>query len=369
MSSDPFAVIDVEALAGKGLPEMSTDASAAVALSVVVPCYNEEESLPSLVSVLTAELTELTDSFEVLLVDDGSHDRTLELLREINAADPRFRFIALSRNFGKESAMLAGLTQAWGDKVAIIDADLQHPPTLLATMVPLIDGGFHQVVARRTRTHDPVVRTFLSRAYYRLINRLIEVKLEDGVGDFRVLSRVAVDAVLSLGETNRFSKGLFAWIGFPTAVVDYENVSREHGATKWRMRDLFNYGIDGVVSFNYRPLRLSIWFGAMVTLVALAYATWVVGDAIINGNSVPGYVTTICAVTGFGGVQMILLGVIGEYLGRIYSETKARPLFLLKESSEGPARTPVAVPLGPAYPRTRRPMRGPDETPPMRGLE
>jgi polyisoprenyl-phosphate glycosyltransferase len=336
----------------------SAPKSVPVELSVVVPCYNEEESLPSLVSALTSELSALVDNFEVILVDDGSSDRTLELLREINVADPRFRFAALSRNFGKESAMLAGLTQARGAKVAIIDADLQHPPTLLATMLPLIDSGFHQVVARRTRTDDPAFRTFLSRVYYRLINRLIEVKLEDGVGDFRVLSRVAVEALLSLGETNRFSKGLFAWIGFPTAVVDYENVSREHGATKWRLRDLFNYGIDGVVSFNYRPLRLSIWFGAMVTAIAFAYAVWVLGDAVINGNPVPGYVTTICAVVGFGGVQMILLGVIGEYLGRIYSETKGRPLFLLKESSEGPANTPVTVPLGPAHVHLRLPDKG-----------
>ncbi|MGL5808740.1 MAG: glycosyltransferase family 2 protein [Nocardioides sp.] len=324
-----------------------TAGGAGVGLSVVVPCYNEAESLPSLVSVLTTQLSAIGTSFEVVLVDDGSTDRTLELLREINAADPRFRFVSLSRNFGKESAMLAGLSQAWGDAIAIIDADLQHPPELLPTMLPLLESGFHQVVARRTRTDDPVLRTLLARLYYRVINRLVDVKLENGVGDFRLLSRTAVEALLSLSETNRFSKGLFAWIGFPTAVVDYQNVSREHGATKWRLRDLFNYGIDGVVSFNYRPLRLSIWFGALVAAIALGYAVWVLVDAILHGNPVPGYVTTICAVTGFGGVQMILLGVIGEYLGRIYSETKRRPPFLLAESSEGPDHTPVVVALGP----------------------
>ncbi len=304
-------------------------------LSGVVPCYNEEESLPRLVEVLEQELAALTPHFEVILVDDGSRDRTLPMLREVNREHPRFRYLSLSRNFGKESAMLAGLSQARGDKVAIMDADLQHPPSLLAQMLPLLEGGdYSQVVARRTRTNDPAVRTALSRLYYKLMNNLIDVELEDGVGDFRVLDKMAVRALLTLGETNRFSKGLFAWIGFPTAVVDYENVSREAGATKWRMRDLFNYGIDGVVSFNYRPLRMSIWFGLLVTAVALGYAGWVVGDAIRHGNSVPGYVTTICLVTGFGGVQLIVLGVIGEYLGRIYAETKQRPLFLLKESSE-----------------------------------
>jgi polyisoprenyl-phosphate glycosyltransferase len=203
-------------------------------------------------------------------------------------------------------------------------------------------------VARRTRDEDPALRTFLSKTYYRLINRLVDVELEDGVGDFRVLDRTAVKALLTLGETNRFSKGLFAWIGFDTAVVDYRNVSRAAGTTKWRTSDLFNYGIDGVVSFNYRPLRLSIWFGILVTSVAVLYSLWVLGEAIIHGNSAPGYVTLICAISGFGGVQMILLGVIGEYLGRIYAETKRRPLFLVKESSQG-TPTAVTTALGPEH--------------------
>lgn len=316
---------------------MTTQADdlAHVELSVVVPCYNEEDSLPRLVEVLAAELALVSSSYEVILVDDGSRDRTLEILREVAAGDQRFRYLSLSRNFGKESAMLAGMTHARGDKVAILDADLQHPPSLLAEMLPLLDSGeYAQVVARRTRENDPRFRTLLSRVYYRLINRMVEVKLEDGVGDFRVLNRDAVQALLSLGESNRFSKGLFAWIGFPTAVVDYDNVSREAGATKWRMRDLFNYGIDGVVSFNSRPLRLSVWVGIFVTVIAVTYAAVVLIQAMIHGNSVPGYVTTICAVTWLGGVQLIVLGVIGEYLGRIYTEVKRRPLFLLKESSE-----------------------------------
>jgi glycosyltransferase involved in cell wall biosynthesis len=322
-------------------------------LSVVIPCYNEEDSLPGLVEVLSAELPQLVASYEVILVDDGSRDRTLPMLREISLERPQFRYLALSRNFGKESAMLAGLSHARGDKVAIMDADLQHPPQLLGQMLPLLDGEVQQVVARRTRDDDPAVRTLLSKLYYRLMNRLVDVELEDGVGDFRVLDRTAVRALLTLGETNRFSKGLFAWIGFETAVVYYRNVSRAAGTTKWRMSDLFNYGIDGVVSFNYRPLRLSIWFGVLVTAVAVVYALWVLFAAIAHGNSAPGYVTLICAISGFGGVQMILLGVIGEYLGRIYAETKRRPLFLLKESSHahGPGGVPwtVTTTLGPEH--------------------
>ena len=318
-------------------------------LSVVVPCYNEEAVLGALATALRPHLEAISDRFEVILVDDGSRDGTLELMRQIHAEDPRFRYLALSRNFGKEAAMLAGLSQARGDAVAIMDADLQHPPSLLAEMVPLLDEGFEQVVARRTRTGDAPVRTFVSRLYYKAFNKLVDVRLEDGVGDFRILSRNAVRALLALGEYNRFSKGLFAWIGFKTATVDYENVAREAGATKWRMRDLLNYGIDGVLSFNSKPLRLSIYFGAFVSFVAFVYALWVLGDAIFHGNPVPGYVTTICTVVGFGGVQMVLLGVIGEYLGRIYTETKRRPHFLLRESSEGPERTPVAVLLGPEH--------------------
>ncbi|GAA1925248.1 glycosyltransferase family 2 protein [Nocardioides lentus] len=318
-------------------------------LSIVVPCYNEQEVLPRLVTTLQEVLPALVDTFEVLLVDDGSRDGTLAEIRAVHEADDRFRYLALSRNFGKEAAMLAGLSHSRGEAVAILDADLQHPPALLAEMLPLLDEGYEQVVARRTRAGDPAGRSAVSRVYYGLMNRMVEVDLEDGVGDFRVLSRVAVQALLSLGEVNRFSKGLFSWIGFKVAVVDYENVARDVGASKWRLRDLLDYGIDGVLSFNSKPLRLSIWFGTFVALVAFVYALWVLVDAVVNGNPVAGYVTTICAVVGFGGVQMILLGVIGEYLGRIYSETKHRPHFLVRETSEGLGHHPVTVPLGPAH--------------------
>ena len=319
-----------------------------VGLSVVVPCLNEEPALARLYHVLREQLEALSSSFEVILVDDGSTDATLDLMREIHRADPRFRYLALSRHFGKESALLAGLSQARGEAVALLDADLQHPPAVLARMLPLLDAGYDQVVARRTRGGDAASRTALARGYYRIFNRLIDVELEDGVGDFRVLSRRAVRALLSLGEYNRFSKGLFAWIGFATATVDYDNVSRADGETKWSLKDLVNYGIDGVVSFNARPLRLAIYLGAGVTALAFLYAVWVVSVALVRGVDVSGYVTLICAVLGFGGVQLIMLGVIGEYLGRIYYESKRRPHFLLKESSDA-AATPVTVALGPEH--------------------
>jgi polyisoprenyl-phosphate glycosyltransferase len=319
-----------------------------VKLSIIVPCYNEEAVLHRFLTVLAEQVGAVTSEYEVILVDDGSRDRTLEILRHASAKDDRIRYLALSRNFGKESAMLAGLGQARGDAVAIMDADLQHPPHLLAEMLPMLDQGYDQVVARRTRTGDSRSRTLISRAYYRIVNRLVDVRLEDGVGDFRVLSRTAVRALLSLGEYNRFSKGLFAWIGFDTAVVDYENVQREAGASKWRTRDLLNYGIDSVISFNSKPLRMAIHLGVLVSGVAFAYVLWVAASALMWGNSTPGYVTTICAVVGLGGLQMILLGVIGEYLGRIYAESKGRPHFLLKETSEG-SLTPAAVSFEPQH--------------------
>lgn len=310
-------------------------------LGLVIPCFNEEQNLRRLYERLTQVLPGIVDDFEVLLVDDGSSDQTLSILREIAAVDSRFRYLALSRNFGKESAMLAGLSQANGDAVAILDADLQHPPELLGEMVGLLDQGYQQVVARRTRDGDPRLRTFGTRMFYRLINRLVDVEVPDGFGDFRLLGRDAVDALLRLGEYNRFSKGLFAWIGFDTAVVDYENVQRAGGASSWTFRKLLDYGIDGVVSFNNKPLRLAIYFGALSALLAFGYAVFVVIAALVHSNPVPGYVTIICGIVGFGGLQLLVLGVIGEYLGRIYFETKRRPHFLVKEA--GGSRAPAIL--------------------------
>jgi len=314
-------------------------------LSLVIPCFNEERGLDRLRQRLTETLPGITDDFEVLLVDDGSTDDTLGRMREITTTDPRFRYLALSRNFGKEAAMLAGLSQADGDVVGVMDADLQHPPELLGRMIDALREGYDQVVARRTRTGDAALRSLLSTVFYKAINKLVEVELENGVGDFRVLSRKAVRALLALGEYNRFSKGLFSWIGFDTAVIDYENVPRQDGASRWSFRKLVDYGIDGVVSFNNRPLRLAIYLGILSTLVAFGYAINVLVEAIIRGNPVPGYVTIMVGVAGFGGLQLLILGVIGEYLGRIYFEAKRRPHFLVKEASGRPV--PVTVPVGP----------------------
>lgn len=310
-------------------------------LAIVVPCLNEESSLRRLAGRLRRTLLEITEDFEVVLVDDGSTDGTLTAMRELAAGDPRFRYVALSRNFGKEAAMLAGLRHAEADVVGIMDADLQDPPELLAQMVKLLEDGYDQVVARRDGKGMSWARGLVTRVFYRVANRMVDVELQDGIGDFRVLSKKAVEALLSLDEINRFSKGLFSWIGFDTAVVDYQNVWREDGRSRWSFGQLVDYAVDGVVSFNNKPLRTAIYLGALFTLLAFGYAGWVLADAVVNGNPVPGYVTIMCGVAVFAGIQLVILGVIGEYLGRIYLETKRRPHFVVKEHS--PPRSPGAV--------------------------
>ncbi|PBC77673.1 glycosyltransferase involved in cell wall bisynthesis [Streptomyces sp. TLI_235] len=305
-----------------------------VRLSVVVPCYNEEAVVELFDTAIRASLDALPVEYELCYVDDGSADGTLERLRKIAAEYPdTTRYVSFSRNFGKEAGMLAGLREATGDAVVLMDADLQHPPELIERMLELYDRGHDQVIARRTREGDRPVRSAVSRLYYRLVNRWVDVELQDGVGDFRLLSRAAVDALLSLPEYNRFSKGLFSWIGFDTVTFDYENVAREAGETKWRFGALLNYGMDGLISFNNRPLRIAIYLGLALVGVAALYAAWITGVALVDGVDSPGYVTLIVAIVGLGGLQMVMLGLIGEYIGRIYYETKRRPHFLVKETN------------------------------------
>ncbi|MFD6611708.1 glycosyltransferase family 2 protein [Micromonospora chalcea] len=316
-------------------------------LSVVVPCFNEEESVERLHEMLSTALAELPDvDVEVVYVDDGSEDGTLAALRRLAAADPTVCYTSLSRNFGKEAAMLAGLHRATGDAVVIMDADLQHPPRLLPEMVALYRQGFDQVIARRDRRGDRFIRMVASRSFYRLVNWWIDVRLLDGAGDFRLLSRLAVNAILAMPEYNRFSKGLFSWIGFRTVVVAHRNESRQAGRSRWTFGKLFNYAFDGLLSFNNRPLRLAIYGGLFLTLIAVGYMAWVVADAVEKGIDVPGYTTIIVSVIGLGGIQMMILGVIGEYIGRIYYETKRRPHYLVQETERpvpetgGPPRLP-----------------------------
>ncbi|MFI1621272.1 glycosyltransferase family 2 protein [Streptomyces lydicus] len=329
-------------------------------LTIVVPCYNEEAVVELFDHRVRDSLDQLDGvEYELCYVDDGSSDSTLDRLRALRLRHSRnTRYLSFSRNFGKEAAMLAGLREATGDAVVFMDADLQHPPELIARMLDLHALGHDQVVARRSRDGDGTARSTFSRFYYRLVNRLVDVELMDGIGDFRLLSRPAVDALLSLPEYNRFSKGLFAWIGFDTATVDCPNVAREAGETKWRLGSLVNYGMDGLISFNNRPLRVAIYAGLAMAGIAFLYAAAVVILASVNGIDVPGYVTLLVSVAGLGGLQMVMIGLVGEYIGRIYYETKRRPHYLVKEAK------PQSVAI--SHDRPARRTRCARRTPPSR---
>ncbi|WP_432075039.1 glycosyltransferase family 2 protein [Streptomyces wuyuanensis] len=317
-------------------------------LTVVVPCFDECEVIDAFHSALVAALEPTGEPFEICYVDDGSGDGTADRLRALAASSPYVRYTSFSRNFGKEAALLAGLRMARGDAVVLMDADLQHPPELVPRMLELHRHGYDQVVARRDRTGEGAVRSALSRAYYRLVRHFMEVEVADGDGDFRLLSRRAVEAVLSLPESNRFSKGLFSWIGFPTAGFAYHNVERAAGSSKWGGRRLLDYGIDGLLSFNTRPLRLAVHTGLWLFLSALGYAVWIVVNAVLNGVETPGYATLITAIVGLSGVQLATLGVIGEYVGRIYHEAKRRPHYVVAESDDPASRPADGVPTAAA---------------------
>ncbi|MFD7426168.1 glycosyltransferase [Streptomyces sp. NPDC059818] len=313
-------------------------------VSIVVPCYNEDEAVKVFHRALVAALEPTGKSFEVCYVDDGSEDLTRAELIHLAAVDERVRYTAFSRNFGKEAAMLAGLRMARGDSVVLMDADLQHPPELLPRMMELSGHGYDQVIARRDREGEGSLRSFASRSYYRAMGHFMDVSVVDGEGDFRLLSRRAVDSVLALPESNRFSKGIFSWIGFDTTSFTYHNAQRVAGRSKWGGRRLLNYGIDGLISFNNRPLRLAVYAGLLMALAAMGYALWIIVEVARNGVGVPGYTTLLTAVVALGGIQLATLGIVGEYVGRIYGETKNRPHYLIRETSEQPAPVAPAAP-------------------------
>ncbi|MCX4786847.1 MULTISPECIES: glycosyltransferase [unclassified Streptomyces] len=313
-------------------------------VSIVVPCFNEDEVIEAFHRALISALEPTRRTFEICYVDDGSSDRTRLRIGSLATADRRVRYTSFSRNFGKEAAILAGLRMSRGDAVVLMDADLQHPPELVPRMLELRQRGYDQVVARRDRDGEGALRTFLSAAYYRAMGRCMDVEVVDGEGDFRLLSRTAVDAVLALPESNRFSKGIFSWIGFETVSFTYRNIQRAAGRSKWGGRRLFNYGIDGLISFNSRPLRLAIHGGLALALAALAYALWTIAGVVLHGVAVPGYTTLLTAIVALGGIQLATLGVIGEYVGRIYSEVKRRPHYVVRETNESPQVLPFDVP-------------------------
>ncbi|GAA0435205.1 glycosyltransferase family 2 protein [Lentibacillus halophilus] len=299
-------------------------------VSLIIPCFNERDSLKQTYQAISDVLQRSTDvSHEMIFVDDGSQDNTFSIIYDIAAADSRVKYVTFTRNFGKEAAMLAGLKNASGDAVIIMDADLQHPPHLILDMLAAYEDGYHQVVAKRTRTNEKPFRKWMTMVYYKMINKLIDVELVDGIGDFRLLSRQAVDTLLQMPEYNRFSKGLFSWIGYEKNVIEYDNQERVAGSSKWGFSKLLNYAIDGIISFNSKPLRLLIYMGLIITLLNMVYIGVSFVQILLFGIDVPGYFTLISSVLFLGGVQLISIGILGEYVGRIFYEVKRRPEYVI----------------------------------------
>ena len=310
-------------------------------VSLIIPCYNEEEVLPILYDALCGVRDSMKDTdkeFEFIFVSDGSRDKTEEIIKGFAENDPGVRFVFFSRNFGKEAAMYAGMQKAKGEYIAILDADMQDPPSLIPSMIADLDSGEYDVVAARrvTRQGEPPIRSFFARCFYKLINKMIDVEIADGARDFRLMRRQVVDAILSLSERQRFSKGIFAWVGFRTKWVEHENVERAAGETKWSFWKLFRYAIDGIVAFTTAPLRLATFAGFFFAIAGFIYLLYYFIKAIIGRiwDEVAGYPSLLCFILFIGGLVLMALGIIGEYLGRTYIETKARPIYIPREESK-----------------------------------
>ena len=306
-------------------------------ISLIIPCYNEEESLPPLYAELknvTAQMQEY--EFEMLFIDDGSKDKTLSILKEFAQEDARVQYISFSRNFGKESAMYAGFCNATGDYVAVMDADMQDPPSLLPKMVEILRSGEYDSVATRrvTRKGEPIIRSFFAKMFYKIMKKVSGLDVVDGARDFRLMKREMVDAIVAMGETNRFSKGIFAWVGFRTHWLPYENIERIAGKTKWSFFKLLKYSLDGIMSFSETPLKMASWGGLFFTAVSMIMLLVVFLRALIFGDPVAGWPSLVCIVLFVGGIQLFCLGVMGQYISKIYKETKRRPQYIVGETNK-----------------------------------
>lgn len=304
-------------------------------ISIVVPCYNEEESLKHFYKAfqeLAADMNSV--EFEVILVNDGSKDKTLFKIRELVKLDTRIKYISFSRNFGKEAAMWAGLKSSKGDYVTIMDADLQDPPILINEMYREIKlSGVDCVGTRRsTRKGEPPVRSFFANMFYKLINKISDVDIVNGARDFRLMTRQMVDSILELEEYNRFSKGLFSFVGYETKWIEYKNVERVAGETSWSFWGLFKYSLEGIISFSTAPLHISSLVGIIMCILSFAFMILTVAKTLLWGEPVEGYPTLICMMTFLGGIQLFSIGILGQYVAKMYLETKKRPIYIVKES-------------------------------------
>lgn len=302
-------------------------------ISIIVPCYNEQEALPIFYRECAKALQDITLETEWWFVDDGSADGTLEQFRLLREQDPRVHYISFSRNFGKESAMYAGLEAATGDYIAIMDADLQDPPSLLPTMLETLETETYDCVATRrvTRKGEPKLRSFFARAFYRLINKISQTEVVDGARDYRLMTRRMVDAILSLKEVSRFSKGIFSWVGFQTKWLEYENIERVAGQTKWSFWKLLVYSLDGIIGFSTMPLAIASVTGLAFCLLAFVLILYFFVKTLVWGDPVAGFPAMICIILLLGGLQLFCTGILGQYLSKTYLETKRRPLYITRE--------------------------------------
>ena len=304
-------------------------------LSVIVPCYNEEENIRDFYDELfknTPFFQQKELEVEVLYIDDGSKDKTAEEVRKLHKEDGRVRLVSFSRNFGKEAAIYAGLQKCKGDLAVLMDADLQDPPSLLPEMYAYIEQGYDSVATRRvTRKGEPVLRSFFARMFYKLMNRISRTEIVDGARDYRLMTRQVVDAILSMTEYNRFTKGIFGWVGYRTKWLEYENVERIAGETKWSFWKLFLYSLDGIMAFSTVPLSIASIFGILFCVLAFVFVIFIFVRALLYGDPVAGWPSMVCIILFIGGVQLLCVGIMGQYMSKMYMEVKDRPKYLVKE--------------------------------------
>ena len=302
-------------------------------LSIVVPCFNEDESVEIFLEEIQKTLKDY--NFEVIYVNDGSSDNTLKYIKELASKNSNVKYISFSRNFGKESAIFAGLKYASGDYICLMDADLQHPPKLIPEMLEaVLDEGYDVAAARRvSRKGEPKIKSFFSHRFYKVFNRISDIDMVEGATDYRIMTRQVVDSVLNLPEYNRFSKGLFQWVGFDTKWIEYENIERIAGESTWSFWGLIKYSIEGLVAFATLPLSVSTFLGMVFSVIAFIYMLFIIIRYLIYSEAVPGYPTLICSLLLLGGIQLLSIGVLGKYLEKTYFEAKNRPIFIVKESN------------------------------------
>ena len=306
-------------------------------VSIIVPCYNEEKALPFFwkeILNVTGKMTMY--EWEFLFINDGSKDKTLQVLKRLSKEDCRVLYFSFSRNFGKESAMYSGLVNASGDYVAIMDADLQDPPALLPEMLRLIEEEHYDSVATRrvSRDGEPIIRSLFARMFYKIINKISDADIVDGARDYRLMKRDMVDAIIQMSEYNRFSKGIFGWVGFRTKWLPYKNTERVAGETKWNFWKLLKYSIDGIVNFSQVPLMIASWCGLAFTLISLIMVLFIFLRKLIFGDPVAGWASTVCIVMFLGGLILFCLGIIGQYLAKMYLEVKHRPHYIISDTNK-----------------------------------